>query len=468
MASAAGIQQQQEVLAWLLEPLSQQWVQLDWQITYLSEPGGLVRLCSETQYMWLIYHTVTFFERALKRSGMRKGNLDPNNSSVLNSTFSHPMAPHLSWMLPPLLKTLPAEIKAAMIMSDIERSTLFGGGKPKLLKGTLTLADMNKDGYAETNETDIRNWLKGIRDTTIGDPFFKCLDPNAAAASLVESIQSMEFKHIRQLVHSVMIPLVKFCPPSSWEGFLHWNSLDILIVLIHLLSKIWKHLLLKLYDRSFSGICFPKELFCAIIRGLAPESKKIISADLVCICREIFIYLGDRDQAPRQPLWHVKKVFRITSLVRKEVSSREQKAMSRNGYPNKGYSDYKGLEHHSDEWNGGRYGNANNGYPDVYRPVLIDAEGNKRPIICYNPHDTETYVTKTETIIEEVRIPLVQDYRYISTNIEPFGDYGAIDQKVMPVSQGYRRPTKDDELGNNIWRRPVSPDRARPLQKLRR
>ncbi|KAK5771883.1 hypothetical protein PVK06_048137 [Gossypium arboreum] len=31
MASTAGIQQQQEVLAWLLEPLSQQWIQIEWQ-----------------------------------------------------------------------------------------------------------------------------------------------------------------------------------------------------------------------------------------------------------------------------------------------------------------------------------------------------------------------------------------------------------------------------------------------------
>ncbi|XP_075637090.1 protein HASTY 1-like [Castanea sativa] len=72
MASTAGIQQQQEVLAWLLNPLSQQWTQLEWQNNYLSEPLGLVRLCSETTTMWSIFHTVTFFEKALKRSGLRK------------------------------------------------------------------------------------------------------------------------------------------------------------------------------------------------------------------------------------------------------------------------------------------------------------------------------------------------------------------------------------------------------------
>ena len=43
-----------------------------------------------------------------------------------------------------------------------------------------------------------------------------------------------------------------------------------------------------------------KDLFCAIIQGLALESNAIISADLVGLCREIFVYLSDRDTAPRQ------------------------------------------------------------------------------------------------------------------------------------------------------------------------
>lgn len=98
------IQQQQEVLAWLLEPLSQQWTQLEWQNNYLSEPLGLVRLCSETPTMWSIFHTLTFFEKALKRSGFRKAQLNLQNNLTSGSTPLHPMASHLSWMLPPLLK----------------------------------------------------------------------------------------------------------------------------------------------------------------------------------------------------------------------------------------------------------------------------------------------------------------------------------------------------------------------------
>lgn len=99
------VSQQQEVLAWLLEPLSKQWIQLDWQTACFSDPMGLVKLLSNRAFMWSIFHTVTFFEKALKRSGTKKGIVTSVNSSSTGGTSSsHPLAPHLSWMLPPLLR----------------------------------------------------------------------------------------------------------------------------------------------------------------------------------------------------------------------------------------------------------------------------------------------------------------------------------------------------------------------------
>lgn len=47
-----------------------------------------------------------------------------------------------------------------------------------------------------------------------------------------------------------------------------------------------------------------KDLFSAIIKGLALESNAFISADLVGFCREIFMHLCDRDPAPRQASFH--------------------------------------------------------------------------------------------------------------------------------------------------------------------
>ncbi|CAN1285323.1 Protein HASTY 1 [Linum perenne] len=264
MASAAGCRQQQEVLNWLLEPLSQQWMQLDWQNKFLSEPLGIVQLCLDTPSMWSIYHTVTFFEKALKRSGFKKSNLNTQYSSTTNPPM-HPLSSHLAWMLPPLLKLLralhalwspsisqmlPAELKAAMLITDAEKYNLLGEGNPKLSNSSQT--DDSKEGHAEINEADIRNWLKGIRDsgynvlglaTTIGDPLFKCLDADSVALALMENIQSLEYRHLRQLIHSVLVYFVKFCPPELWEAWLE-KLLHPLFVHIHqVLSSSWSSLL---------------------------------------------------------------------------------------------------------------------------------------------------------------------------------------------------------------------------------
>lgn len=480
MASAAGVQQQQEVLVWLLEPLSKQWTQLEWQNTYLSDPAGLVQLCSETTFKWSLFHTVTFFEKALKRSGIRKGNLNIHNSST-TPTSLHPMTSHLSWMLPPLLKllraihslwsppvmqTLPGEIKAAMTMSNIERTSLLGEVNTKVSKGALSFTDgtldMNKEVYTETNESDIRNWLKGIRDsgynvlglsTTIGDSFFRCLDIHSVSIALMENIQSMEFRHIRQLVHSVLIPLVKFCPSNLWDDWLEkllhpllthsqqalscsWSSLlregrakvpDVLglltgsdlkvevmeekilrdltreiCALLSVLASsglntglpsleqsgqvsrvdksslkdldafasstmigfLLKHKTLAIPALQISLEAFTwtdgesvtkvsffcgavvvlaistnsvellqfvsKDLFYAIIQGLALESNAFISADLVGLCREIFLYLSERDPSPKQvllslPCITANDLVAFEEALTKTSSPKEQK-----------------------------------------------------------------------------------------------------------------------------------------------
>uniref|UniRef100_A0A7C9EEZ9 Uncharacterized protein n=1 Tax=Opuntia streptacantha TaxID=393608 RepID=A0A7C9EEZ9_OPUST len=483
MASAAGIQQQQEVLAWLLEPLSIQWIQQDWQNSCLSDPSGVVRLCADTPLMWSIFHTVTFFERALKRSGIKKSNLQSTSSEA---PPIHPMAPHLSWMLPPLLKllraihslwsppvmqSLPGEMKAALTMSDVERTSLLGEVNPKAPKGPLgfgdgSLIEMNKEAYGEPNENDTRNWLKGIRDsgydvlglsTTVGDAFFKCLDVSSVTLALMENIQSMEYRHLKQLIHLVMIPLVKSCPSELWEAWLEkllhplllhaqqtlsssWSCLlnegrakvpdacsvpggsdlkvevmeekllrDLTREVCALLSAIaspglntgipsldasghvtridassMKHLdafadtsmvgfLLKHKNlavpalqisleafkwtdgEAMSKVCsfcgsvvvlailsnnvelrqfVSKDLFYAAIEGLTLESNAFVSADLVNICREIFIYLADKDPAPRQillslPCIRTQDLTAFEEAVAKTSSPKEQKQLMR-------------------------------------------------------------------------------------------------------------------------------------------
>lgn len=57
-----------------------------------------------------------------------------------------------------------------------------------------------------------------------------------------------------------------------------------------------------------------KDLFSAIIHGLALESNAFISADLVGLSREIFIHLCERDPAPRQVHCH-PSFFSISLLM---------------------------------------------------------------------------------------------------------------------------------------------------------
>ena len=81
------IQQQQEVLAWLLEPLNKMWTQVEWQTAYLSDPTGLTNVFADSQFMWSIYHTVTFFEKALKRSGIKKVHNNSTSTHHNSSTW---------------------------------------------------------------------------------------------------------------------------------------------------------------------------------------------------------------------------------------------------------------------------------------------------------------------------------------------------------------------------------------------
>lgn len=79
--------------------------------------------------------------------------------------------------------------------------------------------------------------------TTIGDAFFRCIVSPSVTLALMENIQSMEFRHIRQLIHSVLIPLVKSCPVDLWSSWLE-NLLQPLFLHCHqVLTCSWSGLI---------------------------------------------------------------------------------------------------------------------------------------------------------------------------------------------------------------------------------
>ncbi|KAF2950142.1 protein HASTY 1 isoform X2 [Oryza sativa Japonica Group] len=482
MASSAGIQQQQEVLAWLLEPINKMWTQVEWQNAYLSDPSGLTHMFADSQFMWSIYHNITLFEKALKRGGSKKSASAPQALATTVVTANlHPMCSHLPWILPPLLRllrcihmlwaepfsqSLAGEVKAAKSMTVAEQTSLLGETN-KLTKGQVASADglLDVQREGESKENTIRNWLRGIRDSgynviglsaSLGDPFFRCIEGSSITAALMENVQAMEFRHLRQLIHLVIIPLVKYCPPELWRMwisnllqplFVHcqqaldfsWSSLlregrakvpdnfgnlsgsdlkvevmeekllrdltrevcSVLWVLaspglnsglpsleqlgpanrinsslkdleLFVSSSITGFLMLNVStavpalritvevfswtdseavtkiipfcgalihlavatNRAELSQFVAKDLFSSILHGLSVELNSITSSELVGLCREIYIYLSDRDPAPRQVLLslpHMKQedLLAFDESLSKTASPKDQKLLMR-------------------------------------------------------------------------------------------------------------------------------------------
>lgn len=479
MASSSGIQQQQEVLAWLLEPLNKTWTQVEWQTAYLSDPSGLTDMFADTQFMWSIYHTVTFFEKALKRSGTKRSTTAPQAATTTTTAtgYLHPMSSHLSWILPPLLRllrcihalwaepyaqSLTGEIKAAKSMTISEQASLLGETS-KLTKGQVApadgLLDVQREG--ESKENNIRNWLRGVRDSgynliglaaTLGEAFFRCIDGSSVILALMENVQVMEFRHLRQLMHLAVVPLVKYCPAELWQIwtvnllqpiFVHcqqaldysWSSLlregrakvpdnfgnlsgselKVEVMEEKLLRDLTREVCSVLWVLALPGLnsglpsleqlgpvnridsslkslesfasssltgflmlnvgtALPalritvevfswtdseavtkvipfcgalihlavatnqaelrqfvgKDLFSSIIQGLSVELNAVVSAELIGLCREIYLYLSDKDPAPKQVLLSLsdmkqEDLLAFDDSLSKTASPKEQK-----------------------------------------------------------------------------------------------------------------------------------------------
>lgn len=104
----------------------------------------------------------------------------------------------------------------------------------------------------------------------------------------------------------------------------------------------------------------------------------------------------------------------------------------------------------------------------VCRPVVIDAEGRKRPIISYGPDkNSEQYVTRTETVVQQVQSPFgASEYKH-ATRWDPLD--GAEHQWREPLSPVNDRPQDFNEFFARIQSeasRPRLPAYWRPTPKF--
>ncbi|PIA44575.1 hypothetical protein AQUCO_01700282v1 [Aquilegia coerulea] len=99
-----------------------------------------------------------------------------------------------------------------------------------------------------------------------------------------------------------------------------------------------------------------------------------------------------------------------------------------------------GYETHSPGWGKTGFANNSEGHHDhVCKPVILDAQGRKRPIVSYVPTPNplmDGTVTKTETIVEQVHVHQVR--------------YGESSPTKLGQTKGYG-------VHNNGWSQPLSP-----------
>lgn len=109
----------------------------------------------------------------------------------------------------------------------------------------------------------------------------------------------------RFILHNkgLAVPVLKICIEAfSWTDSEAMSKVSTFCGLVVLLAISTNNMELREF------VC--KDLFSAIIQGLTLESNAFISADLVGLCREIFVYLSNRDPSPRQ----VGKIYSIAVL----------------------------------------------------------------------------------------------------------------------------------------------------------
>ncbi|XAR65551.1 hypothetical protein NMG60_11009710 [Bertholletia excelsa] len=119
--------------------------------------------------------------------------------------------------------------------------------------------------------------------------------------------------------------------------------------------------------------------------------------------------------------------------------------MDRHNYSGRGYAD---------DWNKTSYSEGG-GSNHVHRPVIVDAEGRKKPFLPFAPNSETYFKVSAERTVERVRAPVVvAEYKYSSEGIvEPYGygksygEYGfGSPTKVEPPKRsgeyGYNFPTK--------------------------
>eukprot|EP00271_Cylindrocystis_brebissonii_P001223 TRINITY_DN11542_c0_g2_i1.p1 TRINITY_DN11542_c0_g2~~TRINITY_DN11542_c0_g2_i1.p1 ORF type:complete len:1173 (-),score=281.19 TRINITY_DN11542_c0_g2_i1:59-3355(-) len=267
IGAASGAQQQAQVMDWLLSPVRRQWEDATWQQVFIGNGPTLARLLSteagaaerpdgspgnvDCLSLWWIYDDVALFDKTLQRTVRSEAGQPPG---------SHPIAPHLAWILGPLFQLLrclhelwspsafPSTspvLAGAMRLSKLERAALVGQTGPSGSRAATPSAAggdreaggggaeeegerESRRGGREGREAEVHSWLRGVREfgySSLGlaaskapSVFFTDTDRRASdmCRALLENFPSMESWHIKNMLRLLLQPLIRACPPEQW------------------------------------------------------------------------------------------------------------------------------------------------------------------------------------------------------------------------------------------------------------
>lgn len=238
---ASDVAKQSEALAWTLAPVRAHWSEDGFQQSlqspqqffqvYMGIPGVTPGYVGGQESRWVIYHEVVLIERSLRRL-VEKSPADT----------VHPFLSYYEWFFPLTLSFLRliqycwtregrqtlSQVSGALTMSKAERLSALGAPTP-----VVSAAHREEDerGAGGDSTNNLREFLRGSRECCFQiialaagtlEGFFELKDvPSLLADSLMGSLHSMENRHLRMMIRTVISVTCKKCPPqfySEWLG----------------------------------------------------------------------------------------------------------------------------------------------------------------------------------------------------------------------------------------------------------
>ncbi|PIN12414.1 hypothetical protein CDL12_14974 [Handroanthus impetiginosus] len=237
-----------------------------------------------------------------------------------------------------LLHPLLVHVSQALSISWL---SLLQEGKAKVpdLHGILAGSDLKVEVMEEKLLRDLTREISSLL-SVLASPGLNAALPSLEQAGQISHMDDSSKRDLNAFAcssivgfvlnsKSLAIPVLKICIEAfGWTDSEAMSKISSLCGQIILLAISTNNVELREF------VC--RDLFSAIIQGLTLESNAVISADLVGLCREIFVYLSDKDPSPR------KILLSLPCITHQDLLAFEE-ALSKTGSPKEQKQHMKSL-----------------------------------------------------------------------------------------------------------------------------